>query len=191
MATSAVVADLFHHPSSMHPPSLDAQLLTYSPPLQPRSPPRRSSSGGSGGGGTCVLPYIDSSRSGALVKNMEERKTTPPSFGTTNDFLPPELVLTLRQQGVVPEAPPRGGSRLPTRRLQPKSPGVDGTTPPLSRPPANVWNHSGRRGRLRYLTDHPPCICGAGRLAFPSSLHTLVAIGLMSSPFLQGHILPV
>jgi len=37
----------------------------------------------------------------------------------------------------------------------------DGAVP--TRPPANMWNHSRRRARLRHLTDQPPCVCGAGR----------------------------
>ena len=38
----------------------------------------------------------------------------------------------------------------------------DGAVP--TRPPASIWNHNHRRARLRHLTDHPPCICGAGKL---------------------------
>lgn len=158
MAASAV-ADLTQSPSS-----LDPQVLAESPhppPAQPHSSLRRSSSGG----GTCVLPYITTS---GLVRSSEGLPPPPPpSARPGNDFLPPDLVLCLRQQGGIPESPPRGGARLPPPKgLQQKSPRVGGASS-MPRPPPNMWNYPGRRGRLRHLTDHPPCICGAGRLGPP------------------------
>ena len=168
MATSAVVPDLSH--SYAHSPSSITQSLAHSPQptsSHPHSPTpqditlSRKSNVGEEKERTCILPYIDGPRGGALVQNREGRGTSPSSVGPMNNFLPRDLILSLKCLGTVSDAPPRGGARLPpTRQLHPKLLSLEGSATPA---PANVWNYPGRRGRLRHLTEHPPCICGAGR----------------------------
>lgn len=115
----------------------------------------------------CLLPYIDPSH-GSMEIVKSEAQPSPSSF--TNDFLPQELLLSLKRHGgsqANPLSPPKGGTRLPLpviRAPSPQAPPAQKTGISVTgKPPANVWNHPHRRARLKHLTDAPPCICGAGK----------------------------
>ena len=91
----------------------------------------------------CLLPQINPSHTGITPKTGDN-----PSL-TMNDFLPLELLLSLKHQKQ--EASPSGG----WTKFHPGGGAV--------RPPAGMWSHANRRDRLKHLVDAPPCICGSGR----------------------------
>ena len=165
--SSAVVQRLSHHhlnsvdaPTQARPlgdgdSSSDQREISQSTALvasgrRPGSQPATSN---------CLLPYIDA-----------KSEAQPSPSAITNDFLPQDLLVSLkRQQGraLNPLSPPRGATRLPPRHVGSLSPqaktAAGGGANILNRPPASVWNYPHRRTRLKHLTEAPPCVCGAGK----------------------------
>lgn len=113
----------------------------------------------------CLLPLIESSGMVSLVKSDAQ----PTSV--TNDFLPSDLLFSLkRMDNTGIQSTPR--ARTPISPASPRSTpsgggvgsgGSGGGGARTLRAPANVWNSPRNRGKLKHLTDAPPCVCGAGR----------------------------
>ncbi|KAL5483818.1 hypothetical protein EMCRGX_G020233 [Ephydatia muelleri] len=92
----------------------------------------------------CILPYIDSFKS-----------PVPAGSLPAADCLPQELLLSLKRQRGADPALKGKSLALASRAPSP--------TAPSTHPPANVWHYPKRWRRLKHLTDHTPCVCGAGR----------------------------
>lgn len=108
-------------------------------------------------GNKCLLPVIESTRS------LSKGETQPKSM--TNDFLPSELLFALKRHDNSTVTggqlyTPRKGSRL---SLSPRTESQLSERFKAVKTPAKLWGYASRRGRLKHLTNAPPCICGAGK----------------------------
>lgn len=101
----------------------------------------------------CLLPHINPSHEGNLVT----LRTDAHSSSVTNSFLPVELLLSLKRHDQEVQGSPPGGTKIPSQ--SPGERGIRGVKPP----PASVWTHANRRGKLKHLVKAPPCVCGAGK----------------------------
>ena len=184
MAASLVAgpADCAPLPSSPH--NSDPSLS----PLPPNPPP--PSTRGRNPPAMQILPHLEPPmrKSGG---GHEQNSLANPT-NQSSDFLPPEMLLTLKQQHsrkitFDPEVTDCGGNTLTPKGAQ-QSPKKDAKELPSVRPPANLWSYPRRRSRFTHLTAHPPCVCGAGRSAthcprLPDTVYT------SHSCSLQGHLI--
>ena len=92
----------------------------------------------------CLLPCIDPATSGMVSVVKSEAQPS-------SDFLPPDLLLTLKRQ--------ENNEIHPGSMILPQY----GAGKDTKHAPASLWNHSSRRNRLKHLTNSPPCVCGAGK----------------------------
>ncbi|CAF1214104.1 unnamed protein product [Rotaria sordida] len=90
----------------------------------------------------CVLPQL---------RGQSQR----PAGRTENDFLPQELMITLRQTALPAEYLGPPGITNANKLLRPMPPAV-------ARRPDNAWNYPRQREKYRYLLEQNPCTCGAG-----------------------------
>lgn len=138
MTTSALSQS--YEPPPVPPPTSDA-LEVFSPSPDVELNTNRNN---------CLLPIIESS--GTLSKS----ETKP----IANNFLPSDLLLTLKRQDMTGGQlyTPSKGTRL---SLSPREPQMS-TKLRGVKAPARLWGYASRRGKLKHLTNAPPCICGAG-----------------------------
>ncbi|CAF3662745.1 unnamed protein product [Rotaria sp. Silwood1] len=91
---------------------------------------------------SCVLPQL---------RGQSQR----PAGRTENDFLPQELMITLRQTALPAEYLGPPGITNPNKLLRPMPSTV-------SRRPDNAWHYQRQRDKYRFLLEQNPCTCGAG-----------------------------
>ncbi|XP_065918337.1 axonemal dynein light chain domain-containing protein 1-like isoform X2 [Dysidea avara] len=104
-------------------------------------------------GSGCLLPFIEGTKKDA----------TATTKGVPNDFIPSDLLLSLKRfTGSDLSTPPKGATALPPSRKNPTLPPTN-TSPMPVRRPANMWNFPNRRRKFKHLTGNTPCICGAGK----------------------------
>ena len=140
MTTSALSMSLETPPAP--PPTSDLQVYTPSSPNTASKELTTSSN-------KCLLPVIESSGSVS--------KREPPT-SVNNDFLPSELLFALKRHDK-PISSPRRRAKF---SLSPEKPQLSGKLKGV-KAPSRLWGYSSRRGRLKHLTNAPPCICGAGK----------------------------
>lgn len=142
MTTSAL--SLSHEPPPAPPPTSDAVEVF---PCSPISPDVELNANRN----NCLLPIIQSS---GTLSNSERKPIT-------NDFLPSDLLLALKRQDSAGDQlyTPRKGTRL---SFSPRESQANAKLRSV-KAPARLWGYASRRGRLKHLTNAPPCICGAGR----------------------------
>lgn len=104
----------------------------------------------------CLLPHIYPAQEG---ENLKALKTDAHFSSDMNDFLPLELLWSLKRQNQDAQGPPPGGTKLPQQKYHSPRDGGIGAL----KPPAGVWRHANRRDKLKHLVVAPPCICGAGK----------------------------
>ncbi len=155
MASSAIAVAVEVPPTP--PPTTDVTMQDGFSPNSGGSPiPREVNTSRN----QCLLPLIESSTRVSLVKSDAQ----PTSV--TNDFLPSDLLFSLkRMDNTGIQSTPRARTPLSSASPQstPSGGGTGGGAARMLRAPANVWNSPRNRGKLKHLTDAPPCVCGAGR----------------------------
>lgn len=101
----------------------------------------------------CLLPFIEG----------RKREATG-TKGVTNDFIPPDLLLSLKRFTGSDQTPPiKGSTTLPSSRRNPTLPPNNKQPPVLVRRPDSMWNYPNRRRKFKHLTNNTPCVCGAGK----------------------------
>ena len=167
MAASLVAgpADCVPLPSSPHRSDPSLSPLPPNPP----PPPTREQKSPS----AYILPNLKSpTRISEGGHEQNSPAKAPDESQRPPDYLPPEMLLTLKQQhskkvSFNSEVAVCEGSTLTSKEAQ-LSPKKDTKELPSVRPPANLWSYPRRRSRFTHLTAHPPCVCGAGRSATPT-----------------------
>lgn len=101
----------------------------------------------------CLLPYIEG-----------RQKEIASTKGVVNDFIPPDLLLSLKRFTGSDQTPPsKGNATLPPSRRNPTLPSNNKPSPVLVKRPDNMWNYPNRRRKFKHLTSNTPCVCGAGK----------------------------
>lgn len=118
----------------------------------------------------CLLPFIEG-----------KKKEATDTRGVVNDFIPPDLILSLKRFTGSEASPSKGSAALlPPSKKNPTLPANNKPvmneiskslydlrlvlqSPVLVRRPDNLWNHPNRRRKFKHLTSNTPCVCGAGK----------------------------